>query len=142
MLGRSRLWLIPAIGAFTPLGLLVVEASAFVMRYLGVFRLVITAMALTSGLFLNGWVLMQMYRGFRRRWPAHRLSQDDSREVLLVTAIAVTLIVSLLAAYFCYKGLEHPDRLPNWEIFVSALIALVGPFLLNAFFSRRALARR
>jgi hypothetical protein len=50
--------------------------------------------------------------------------------------------VSLLAAYFCYKGLEHPDRLPNWEIFLSALIALVGPFLLNAFFSRRALARR
>ncbi len=141
MLRRPRLWLIPAIGAFTPLGLLVVDASAFVMRHLGAFRVVITTMALISGLFLNGWVLREIYREFRRRWPAHRLSSGESREVLLASGVAITLIASLLAAFFCYKGLEDPGRLPNREIFISAIIALLGPLVLNAFFSRRAVAR-
>ncbi len=137
MLRRPRRWVIPAVGAFTPLGLLVVDGSAFVMRHLVAFRLVITTMALLSGVFLNSWVLVQLYRVFRGRWPAHRLARDDVQEVLVAMGVAVVLIASLLTAYFCYKGLENPARLPNWEIFVSACIALLGPLILNAVLSRR-----
>jgi len=137
VLRRPHPWVIPAVGAFTPLGLLVVEGSAFVMRHLAAFRLVITTLALLSGVFLNSWVLLQLYRVFRARWPSHRFARDDAQEVLVAVGVAVVLIVSLLTAYFCFKGLENPDRLPNWEILVSAGIALLGPVLLNAVFSRR-----
>jgi hypothetical protein len=138
VLRRPRLLLIPAIGAFTPVGLLVVDGSAFVMRNLAAFRILITVMALVSGVFLNSWVVYHVYDGFRRRWPQHLISRRESQEVVVVVALAGILIVSLLTAYLCYKGLENPSRLPNWETVVSAGIALLGPLVFSFIFSRRA----
>jgi Na+/proline symporter len=98
-------------------------------------------MALVSGVFLNSWVVYHVYDGFRRRWPQHLISRRESQEVVVVVALAGILIVSLLTAYLCYKGLENPNRLPNWETVVSAAIALLGPVVFSFIFSRRAQAR-
>src|SRR2546430_17523986 len=42
------------VGASTPLGILAVNGSAFVMQHLGQFQVIIAACALVSGLSLNG----------------------------------------------------------------------------------------
>ncbi|HVH62976.1 MAG TPA: hypothetical protein VNA65_05190, partial [Candidatus Dormibacteraeota bacterium] len=58
---RLREFLLLGLGVITPIGILAVNASAFVMVHLTEFRIGIAACALISGLVLNGltawWLL-------------------------------------------------------------------------------------
>ncbi|HKF74544.1 MAG TPA: hypothetical protein VKF59_00240, partial [Candidatus Dormibacteraeota bacterium] len=58
---RRREIVFVVVGASTPVGILAVNASAFVMQHLGGFRIAIALCALVSGLSLNGltaWALL------------------------------------------------------------------------------------
>src|SRR5690242_16174561 len=60
---RLRELVLLALGVITPVGILAVNASAFVMVHLTAFRIGIATCALVSGLVLNGltaWWLLRM----------------------------------------------------------------------------------
>src|SRR5207302_6864160 len=52
--GRSRELILLVVGVSTPIGILAVNAAAFVMGNLAAFRLLIAACALVSSVLLNG----------------------------------------------------------------------------------------
>ena len=63
---RVRESVLLTLGVITPIGILAVNFSAFVMAHLAQFRMGIAALALLSGLVLNGltawWLLRRIGR--------------------------------------------------------------------------------
>src|SRR5437879_10763705 len=60
---RLREFVLLTLGVITPVGILAVNASAFVMSHLDAFRIVIAGCGLLSGLVLNGlaaWWLVRL----------------------------------------------------------------------------------
>src|SRR5216683_2688755 len=121
------------LGVITPVGILAVNASAFVMVHLNAFRIGIAACALVSGLVLNGltaWWLLRL---------ASRNAPPLYREYRIWAIGAGVLIVLLTAAgggYLTYLGLRDPKRLPD------ALSVIVATFMLALPFAVSIAARR
>src|SRR5258708_34943206 len=89
---RLRESVLLTLGVITPVGILAVNASAFVMVHLTQFRIGIAACALLSGLVLNGptaWWLLRL---------ASRTAPPLSPEYRSHAVGAPTLIVLLAAA--------------------------------------------
>jgi hypothetical protein len=105
----------------TPVGILAVNASAFVMVHLSAFRIGIAGCALVSGLVLNGltaWWLLRL---------ASRNAPPLYREYRMWAIGATTLLVLVTAGgggYLTYLGLNDPKRLPD------ALSVVVATFML------------
>src|SRR6202162_5991592 len=99
-----------ALGVITPVGILAVNASAFVMSHLTQFRIGIAALALLSGLVLNGltaWWLLRL---------ASRSAAPLFAEYRRWAVGVAVLIVALTAAgggYLTYLGMRDPRRLPD-----------------------------
>src|SRR5260221_1982044 len=121
---RLRESVLLALGVITPLGILAVNVSAFVMSHLAQFRIGIAALALLSGLVLNGltawWLLRLASRSAAplfaeyRRWPIG----------------AAVLIVALTAArggYPTYLRMRDPHPLPDTLSSVGATLMLLLP---------------
>jgi hypothetical protein len=113
------------LGVITPLGILAVNASAFVMMHLDQFRIGIAACALVSGLVLNGltaWWLLRL---------ASRTAPPLYREYRW-WAIGVAMLIVLLTAggggYLTYLGLRDPKHLPDSLSVVVATFMIVLPF--------------
>lgn len=112
----------------TPIGILAVNASAFVMVHLTAFRIGIAACALLSGLILNGltaWWLLRL---------ASRNAPPLYREYRMWAIGAAALIVLLTAAgggYLTYLGLNDPKRLPDPLSVVVATFMLALPFAVS-----------
>ncbi|TMD17293.1 MAG: hypothetical protein E6I98_14650, partial [Chloroflexi bacterium] len=85
---RFREAVLLTLGIITPLGILAVNVSAFVMANLPAFRLVIAGCALVSGLVLNGltawWVLRLASRN------AHPLYREYRTWAIGAAVIIVT----------------------------------------------------
>ncbi len=64
---RLRRWIIPAIGSVTPVGLIVVNIAVFIVKHLAAFRWSITILAFASGMMLNSWIGLKIYRIFQQR---------------------------------------------------------------------------
>jgi hypothetical protein len=130
---RLREFVLLGLGVITPVGILAVNASAFVMVHLNAFRIGIAACALVSGLVLNGltaWWLLRL---------ASRNAPPLYREYRIWAIGAGTLIVLLTAAgggYLTYLGLRDPKRLPD------ALSVIVATFMLALPFAVSVAARR
>ena len=113
------------LGVITPLGILAVNGSAFVMVHLADFRVGIAGCALLSGLVLNGltaWWLLRL---------ASRTAPPLYREYRWWAIGFASLIVLLTAAgggYLTYLGLKDPRRLPDSLSVVVATFMLVLPF--------------
>ena len=120
------------IGIVTLLGILVVNASAFVMRNLAQFRIGIAACALISSLVLNGLTASWLLRLAGRRGIAVYLQHRDWATVL---ATIVVIGTSVGAAVFTYIGLNNPKQLPNGIAVITAVIYLVVPLAIT-YFSR------
>ncbi len=109
----------------TPVGILAVNVSAFVMTHLTAFRLVIAGCALVSGLVLNGltaWWLLRL---------ASRNANPLYREYRRWAIGIATLIVALTAAgggYLTYLGLRDPGHLPDALSMIVASFMLLLPF--------------
>jgi hypothetical protein len=129
-------WTIPIIGAITPVGLIVVNIAAFIVKNLSAFRWSITVAAFVSSMMLNSWMAINVYRMLQRRRPDHALVQERNQEIVLIGGVAAVLIVSVLTALFCYLGLNDPNSLPNAATFFSGAAAIALPIVLQGVFAR------
>ena len=130
---RLRESVLLALGVITPLRILAVNISAFVMAHLAEFRIGIAALALLSGLVLNGltaWWLLRL---------ASRSAAPLFREYRMWAIGAAVLIVALTAAgggYLTYLGMRDPKRLPDTLSMVVATFMLLLPLAVS-FAARR-----
>ena len=131
-----RRWTIPAIGALTPVGLIVVNIAAFIVHHLAEFRLGISVLAFVSGLMLNCWTALKIYRVAKLRFPSTGLLHDRNQEVVLVLGLAIIIGISFVEALFCYNGLSNERDLPNAATFVLGVVAIAIPIVLQGFFGR------
>ena len=121
---RLRELVLVALGVITPLGILAVNGSAFVMLHLTQFRIGIAACAVISGLVLNGltaWWVLRL---------ASRNANPFYREYRTWAIGAAVLIVGLTAGgagYLTYLGLRDPSRLPDPLSVVVATFTLLLP---------------
>ncbi len=121
---RVRESVLLTLGVVTPVGILAVNISAFVMVHLTQFRIGIAACALLSGLVLNGltaWWLLRL---------ASRNAPPLYREYRLWAIGVAVLIVALTAAgggYLTYLGMRDPKRLPDTLSMVVATFMLLLP---------------
>ena len=129
-----RPWIIPVVGGITPVLLIVVNVAAFIVQNLGAFRWTITILAFVSGIMLDSWTALNMYRALRVRYPNHPLLQDHNQELLLVVSMGVIIVLSFLSGYFCYQGLGDRSNLPNRLTFVTGAVAIATPILLVRLF--------
>jgi len=108
----------------TPLGILAVNASAFVMVHLAQFRIGIAACALISGLVLNGltaWWLLRL--ASRNAPPLYR----EYRLWAIGAAVLIVLVTAGGGGYLTYLGLNDPRRLPDPLSVIVATFMLLLP---------------
>jgi hypothetical protein len=132
---RLREFVLLALGVITPIGILAVNASAFVMVHLTQFRIGIAACALVSGLVLNGltaWWLLRL--ASRTAPPLYR----EYRWYAIGVAIVIVLLTAGGGGYLTYLGLRDPRRLPDvLSVFVASFM-LVLPFAVTVAARRMA----
>ena len=112
----------------TPVGILAVNASAFVMVHLAVFRVGIATCALVSGLVLNGltaWWLLRLIN--RTAPPLYR----EYRWWAIGLSVLAVLATAAGGGYLTYLGLENPSRLPDLLSVVVASLMLLLPFAVS-----------
>ncbi len=127
----SRLLLVAG-GIITPIGILVVNIAAFVMRNLAQFRIGIAVCALISSLVLNGLTASWLLRLAGRRSISIYLQHQEWATVI---ATIVVLATSIGAAIFTYIGMSNPNHLPDRLAVITSLLALLVPLGI-AYFSR------
>ena len=125
----SRLLLV-AIGIITPIGILVVNGAAFVMRNLAQFRSGIAVCALISSLVLNGLTASWLLRLAARRSIAIYVQHQEWATII---ATIVVLATSIGAAIFTYIGMSNPGHLPDTLAVVTSLLALLVPLGITYF---------
>src|SRR6202521_531914 len=130
---RLREIVLLTLGVLTPVGILAVNGSAFVMGHLTQFRFGIAACALVSGLVLNGltaWWLLRLAR--RTAPPLYR----EYRWWAIGVAMLLVLLTAAGSGYLTYLGLRDPKRLPDvLSVFVASFMILL-PFAIT-FAARR-----
>jgi hypothetical protein len=129
-------WTIPIIGALTPTALIVVNIAVFIVKNLTEFRWTITILAFVSGLMLNSWAGLNIYRMLQQRRPDHAIVSERNQEIVLVLGMAVIIIAAFLTALFCYLGLSDLAHLPNGLTFFTGVLSAAVPILLRAAFHR------
>ena len=133
---QLRRWTIPTIGAVTPVGLIVVNIAAFIVHNLAQFRLGISVLAFVSGLMLNSWTALKIYRVAKSRYPHFGPLEDSNQEVVLMIGLALIIAISFVEALFCYNGLSNEANLPNSPTFILGVVAIAIPILLQGLFAR------
>lgn len=121
------------VGMSTPVGVLAVNASAFVMRHLTEFRFGIAACALISGLSLTGVSFWAALNRAERHAPN---LYAEYKNWAIGIAVIVVVGWSALGAWLTYKSMVDPRQLPNLAAVLTALYLLLLPFLMT-FLSRR-----
>ena len=118
-----------AIGASTPVGILAVNASAFVMQHLSQFAVGIAICALISGLSLNGltgWVVLGRAERFAPQLFA------EYRVWLVTAGVLIVVVTAAIGAYLTYLSMQNPRQLPNAYAVLTALWLLLLPVLMTA----------
>jgi hypothetical protein len=121
---RMREAALLTLGILTPIGILAVNISAFVMAHLPAFQLVIAGCALISGLVLNGltawWILRLASRNAN---PLFR----EYRTWAIGAAVLIVLLTAAGGGYLTYLGMRDPRRLPDSLSMVVASFMLLLP---------------
>jgi hypothetical protein len=128
---REAVFLI--IGVSTPIGILAVNASAFIMDHLLQFRVAIAVCALASGLSLNGlgaWAALNRGRRFVPDLYA------EYKYWLIGGAVLFVLGWSVFGAYLTYESMKDRHQLPNLYAVLTAIWLLILPVALT-FLTRR-----
>jgi len=130
---RLREIVLLTLGVITPVGILAVNISAFVMGHLPALRLIVAGCALVSGLVLNGltawWVLRLASRNAN---PLYR----EYRTWAIGAAVIIVALTAGGGGYLTYLGMRDPAHLPDSLSIVVATFMLALP-LAVAFASRR-----
>jgi hypothetical protein len=132
---RVRESVLLTLGVITPIGILAVNVSAFVMSHLGGFRIGIAALALLSGLVLNGltaWWLLRL--ASRSAAPLFR----EYRLWAIGAALVIVAVTAIGGGYLTYLGMRDPRRLPDTLSMVVATFMLLLP--LGVTFAGRRMA--
>ncbi|MGA9775050.1 MAG: hypothetical protein WBU92_03915 [Candidatus Dormiibacterota bacterium] len=132
-----RTCVLPLVGLATPVGLLLVNFSAWVISQLGAFRWGVAVSALVSALILNSLTGLSVYRYVRNRWPDFVVSRQENETWVLVGAIVVILAVAILSALFSYVGMANPKQLPNGIAVLTGFVGVVVPLALILGLNRR-----
>lgn len=130
---RLREIVLLTLGSITPVGILAVNGSAFVMVHLAQFRIGIAGCALVSGLVLNGltaWWLLRL--ASRTAPPLYR----EYRWWATGVAVVIVLLTAAGGGYLTYLGLRDPKHLPD------ALSVVVATFMILLPFAVTVAARR
>jgi hypothetical protein len=130
---RTREIVFLAVGASTPIGILAVNGSAFVMQHLSQFAVGIAVCALVSGLSLNGltaWAVLQRSERFVPQLYA------EYRIWLVTVAVLIVLLTAGVGAYLTYLSMQNPRLLPNIYAVLTALWLLLLPVVMT-FVARR-----
>jgi hypothetical protein len=130
---RTREIVFLVIGASTPIGILAVNASAFVMQHLNQFAVGIAVCALISGLSLNGltgWVVLGRAERFAPQLFA------EYRVWLCTAAVLIVVVTAGVGAWLTYLSMQRRDQLPNLYAVLTALWLLFLPVLMT-FVARR-----
>ena len=117
-----------------------VNISVFIVKNLAEFRWAIAILAFVSGLLLNSWAGLNIYRTLQRRRPDHALVSDRNQEIVLVGGMLIVIVAAFVTALFCYLGLSSEANLPNGLTFITGVGAFLVPIVLQAIF-RRTLRR-
>lgn len=116
------------LGLSAPIGLLVVNAAAFVMNHLANFRLSIGIAAVASGLALSG-LTAQTVLG---RVAVYAPELYTRFHHWMVGAAAVSVVAwSAFAGWGTYWSMSDAQRLPNPYAVLTALVLLGLPFAVN-----------
>jgi len=121
------------VGASTPIGILAVNVSAFVMLHLPEFRLSIAICALVSGLSLNGLTAWALFGRAERIAP--QLIAEYRPWLIAAVAVFVAAF-SVLGAYWTWQSMQDSRQLPNLYAVLTALWLLFLPVLMT-FVARR-----
>jgi hypothetical protein len=121
------------VGVSTPIGILAVNASAFIMLHLQAFRLGIAICALVSGLSLNA---LGAYAALARAYSYAPRLYTEYRYWLVGIAVVVVAAWSVVGAWLTYLSMQNPKHLPNLAAVLTALWLLFLPFAVT-FISRR-----
>jgi hypothetical protein len=116
------------VGGSTPIGILAVNGSAFVMQHLGGFRIAIAVCALISGLSLNGFTAYAALGRAERFAPQ---VVGEYRVWLIAAIVAFVIVFSVLGAYWTYESMQDPRHLPNIYAVLTALWLLLLPVLMT-----------
>jgi hypothetical protein len=122
---RLREAVLLTLGVITPVGILAVNASAFVMLHLTTFRLVIAGCAVLSGLVLNGLAAWWLLRLASIRAAALYL---EYRVWVIGAAVLIVGLTAAAGGYLTYLGLRDPLHLPDALSMVVASVMLLLPF--------------
>ena len=122
-----RACILPVIGLATPMGLLTVNASAWVISQLGAFRSGVAVSAFISAIVLNGLTGLNLYRYVRQRWPAFLLSRPEHAVAVFWISFVLVVLTAVFAAVFSFIGMENPRQLPNGIAVVTALVGVALP---------------
>lgn len=125
---RAQELVILVIGVFTPLGVLAVNGSAFLMRHLPEARLILAFAALLSGLLLNSLAAYAGHRRARRHVPD---LLNEYRWWIWVGIVVVVVASAVIGAYYTYLGLENASQLPNGTAVVASAFLLLFPFAIT-----------
>jgi len=135
---RLREGVLLTLGVITPVGILAVNASAFVMLHLTTFRLVIAGCAVLSGLVLNGLAAWWLLRLASIRAAAMYL---EYRVWVIGAAVIVVGLTAAAGGYLTFLGLRDPKHLPDALSMVVAAVMLLLPFAVT-FAGRRIVGLR
>ncbi len=122
---RLREVVLVTLGVITPVGILAVNASAFVMLHLDAFRLVIGGCAVLSGLVLNGLAAWWLLRLASIRAAA---MYHEYRVWVIGAAVLVVGLTAGAGGYLTFLGLRDPRHLPDALSMVVASGMLLLPF--------------
>jgi hypothetical protein len=132
---RLREIVLLTLGIITPVGILAVNGSAFVMVHLAQFRIGIAGCALVSGLVLNGltaWWLLRL--ASRTAPPLYR----EYRWWAMGVAVVIVLLTAAGGGYLTYLGLRDPKHLPDALSVVVATVMILLPFAVTVAARRMA----
>ncbi|MGH7665924.1 MAG: hypothetical protein ACRENY_05870 [Candidatus Dormibacteria bacterium] len=132
-----RTCILPVIGLATPMGLLVVNFSAWVISQLGAFRWGVAVSAFISALILNSLTAINVYRYVRNRWPAFVISRPENGTWVLIGAITAILVTAFLSSIFSYVGMANPRHLPDGIAVVTGFLGVIIPLGLALGLNRR-----
>lgn len=132
-----RSCILPVVGLATPVGLLVVNFSAWVISQLGAFRWGVAVSALVSALILNSLTGLSVYRYIRNRWPDFIVSRQENETWVLIAGIVIILAIAILSALFSYVGMANPKQLPNGIAVLTGFVGVVVPLALILGLNRR-----
>ena len=126
------------IGVVTPIGVLAVNGSAYVMQHLAQFDVILGASALVSSIFLMGVSFRATLGHVSRRIPNF---YAEYRTWAIVLSVLIVVGWSALGAWGTYLSMRDPSRLPNLPAVLVSLALLAMP-IVTVLGSRQLEARR